>query len=620
MEGPTNNNPPSLPLLRPLPLPSALDSALRTPNEPLHDGEIVPTEGRQGLSGTQSRINTPPCRMEDSANSNLPSPTLLRPLALPSALDSALRTPVEPLHDGGMVPTEGKQGPPGTHMKWRTTRTWLNPASSKGKARDEAQTMTQASDRVLEDLLRTYTRLVYLGPEVERDLGKLINHTRTRDVLLGPESSRTVQDYKLSFWLPRIQDPTWPDLLQELQEPVTKLHSSMTRALATARSSPGNDGGETTIELRDPKLNVLPPNEKGIDLAQRTKHLDANDGSDVVARILVSNDPGRSISFFHLGYKATLEIPPGCAFMMFPFLGCGADMEIYHGGSFEYVEPGEPGEPGETGEPDGTAERRGEQHACAVSPWRTQFKFSGTSNTRAAGVALAIDVHVKPGQVKTGWDVFQGFPRNTHDFLHVNDPPQRCLGLQAAKLVKRGLLNDYQQMAPHGINFHGRRCYREYQKSGKPSEQGRTEIRVKCARRGWRKRYRQSTKKAVAKKLKKGNTLLPIMFSVPYASGSKIETWIVVRFQGTHTMIRAVHRLSETCERTVGVLVIKMEGEQVLHRTIRVVVTDDVTTLLHAHGDEKGAPLDEPSEDLVREMQRSLQSANSPQALPALIT
>ena len=93
-----------------------------------------------------------------------------------------------------------------------------------------------------------------------------------------------------------------------------------------------------------------------------------------------------------------------------------------------------------------------------------------------------------------------------------------------------------------------------------------------------------------------------------------------MRFQGTHTMIRAVHRLSETCERTVGVLVIKMEGEQVIHRTIRVVVTDDVTTLLHAHGDEEGVPLDEPSEDLVREMQRSLQSANSPQALPALIT
>ena len=157
------------------------------------------------------------------------------------------------------------------------------------------------------------------------------------------------------------------------------------------------------IELRGPKLNVLPPNEKGVDLAQRTKHLDANNGKHVVARVLVSNDAGRCISFFHLGYKATLEIPPGCAFMMFPFLGCGADMEIYHGGSFEYFEPGEPGEPG------GAEERRGEQHACAASPWRTQFKFSGTSNTRAAGVALAIDVHVKQGQVETGWDVFQGF-------------------------------------------------------------------------------------------------------------------------------------------------------------------------------------------------------------------
>ena len=109
------------------------------------------------------------------------------------------------------------------------------------------------------------------------------------------------------------------------------------------------------------------------------------------------------------------------------------------------------------------------------------------------------------------------------------------------------------------------------------------------------------------------------MFSVPYASGSGIETWIVVRFQGTHTMIRAVHRLSETCEGTVGVLVIKMEAERVIHRTIRVVVTEDVTALLHAHGDEKGAPLDEPSEDLVREMQRSLQSLNSPKALSTLI-
>ena len=232
--------------------------------------------------------------MEGPTNNNPPSLSLLRPLSLSSALDSALRTPVEPLHDGGMVPTEGKQGPPGTHMKWRTTRTWLNPASPKGKARDDAQTMTQASDRVLEDLLRTYTRLVYLGPEVERDLGKLINHTRTRDVLLGPESSRTVQDYKLSFWLPRIQDPTWPDTFQALQEPVTKLHSSMTRALATARSSPGNDGGETTIELRDPKLNVLPPNEKGIDLAQRTKHLDAKTMWYLLKRMNYHRMEGRS--------------------------------------------------------------------------------------------------------------------------------------------------------------------------------------------------------------------------------------------------------------------------------------------------------------------------------------
>ena len=85
------------------------------------------------------------------------------------------------------MPTEGKQASQGTHMKWRTTRTWINPASHKGKARDEAQTTTQTSDKALEDLLKTYTRLVYLGPEVERDLGELINHTRTRDVLLGPE-------------------------------------------------------------------------------------------------------------------------------------------------------------------------------------------------------------------------------------------------------------------------------------------------------------------------------------------------------------------------------------------------------------------------------------------------
>ena len=98
----------------------------------------------------------------------------------------------------------------------------------------------------------------------------------------------------------------------------------------------------------------------------------------------------------------------------------------------------------------------------------------------------------------------------------------------------------------HGVNFHGRRCYREYQKSGTPNEKGRTEKRKKCARRGWRKRYRESTKKAITKKLKKGNTLPPIMFSVPYPSGSRIETWVVVRFQGIHTTIRVVHRLSET--------------------------------------------------------------------------
>ena len=564
------------------------------------------------LSGVQSRINTPPRRMEDSTNSNTPPPPLLHPLPPPSTLNPALRTPNEPpfaFHDGGSVPTEGKQAPQGINMKLRTTRTWINPASTKGKARDEAQTTTQTSDKALEDLLKTYTRLVYLGPEVERDLGELINHTRTRDVLLGPESNRTVQDYKLSFWLPRIQGPIWPDLFQELQGPVVKLHSSMTRAFATALDSPGNNDEETTIELRDPKLNVLPPNEKGIDLAQRTKHLDANDGMDVVARVLVSNDPGRCISFFHLGYKATLEIPPGYAFMMFPFLGCGAGMEIYHGGSFEPFEPGESG---------GIEGHCGEQHARAASPGRTQFKFSGT-NTRPAGVALAIDVHVKQGQVETGWDVFRGFQRNTHEFLHVNDPPQRSIGLQAAKLVNRGLLNDYQQVEHHGVNFHGRRCYREYQKSGTPNEKGRTEKRKKCARRGWRKRYRESTKKAITKKLKKGNTLPPIMFSVPYPSGSRIETWVVVRFQGIHTTIRVVHRLSETCERTVGVLVIELEEERVIDRTIRVVVTEDVTTLLLTHDDEKGASLDETSEDLVREMQRSLQSANSPQTLHSLI-
>ena len=240
-------------------------------------------------------------------------------------------------------------------------------------------------------------------------------------------------------------------------------------------------------------------------------------------------------------------------------------------------------------------------------------------NTKAAGVALAIDVHVKQGQVETGWDVFRGFQRNTHEFLHVNDPPQRSIGLQAAKLVNRGLLNDYQQVEHHGVNFHGRRCYREYQKSGTPNEKGRTEKRKKCARRGWRKRYRESTKKAITKKLKKGNTLPPIMFSVPYPSGSRIETWVVVRFQGIHTTIRVVHRLSETCERTVGVLVIELEEERVIDRTIRVVVTEDVTTLLLTHDDEKGASLDETSEDLVREMQRSLQSANSPQTLHSLI-
>ena len=64
---------------------------------------------------------------------------------------------------------------------------------------------------------------------------------------------------------------------------------------------------------------------------------------------------------------------------------------------------------------------------------------------------------------------------------------------------------------------------------------------------------------------------------------------------------------------------IEMEAERVIDRTIRVVVTEDVTTLLLTHDDEKGASLDETSEDLVREMQRSLQSANSPQTLHSLI-
>ena len=298
-------------------------------------------------------------------------------------------------------------------------------------------------------------------------------------------------------------------------------------------------------------------------MAQRTKHLDANNGKDVVARVLVSNDMGRCISFFHNGYKATLEIPPRCAFMMSPFLGCGAGRDIHHGGSYELS--------GMMHEQD-----HGQQHgglACVASPGRTQFKFTGSSGTKAAGVALAIDIHVKQGLEESGWDVFDGFPKNSHDFVFVN-APQLSLAQHAAKLVNRGLLNDHQRVVDRSVNFYGDRCYREYQRSSGLCEQGLTKTQLESKERGLRKRARESAMKTIARKVRRGLIIPTIMCSVPHPSGSGVASWVMVMLKGNRTEIHIIYRLFETCVRALRILVIEVEKGRVVNRTSRVVVLE----------------------------------------------
>ena len=169
-----------------------------------------------------------------------------------------------------------------------------------------------------------------------------------------------------------------------------------------------------------------------------------------------------------------------------------------------------------------------------------------------------------------------GFPKNSHGFYFV-DVPQPSLAQHAAKLVNRGLLNDHQRVVDRGVNFYGDRCYREYQRSGGPCEEGLSKTQLENKKRDLRKRARESTLKTIARKVRRGLIIPTIMCSVPHPSGSGVAAWVMVMLKGNRTEIHIVYRLFESSFRALRILVIEVEKDRVVNRTSRVVVPENTS-------------------------------------------